>query len=86
MAIAALIEILSNPERLLAVIRGELVAIRDEFGDARRTVIQHSQEDLEMLDLIASEDVVVTLSHAGYAKRQPELDEACRRLDAFRAH
>ena len=70
-AIAALIEILSNPERLLAVIRGELVAIRDEFGDARRTVIQHSQEDLEMLDLIASEDVVVTLSHAGYAKRQP---------------
>lgn len=71
LAIAALIEILSDPERLLAVIRQELTAIRDEFGDVRRTVIQHSQEDLEILDLIASEDVVVTLSHSGYAKRQP---------------
>ena len=70
-AIVDLIEILQDPNRLLKVIRDELAAIREEFGDARRTVIQRSQEDLDVLDLIEPEDVVVTLSHAGYAKRQP---------------
>ncbi|HVT31036.1 MAG TPA: DNA gyrase subunit A [Rhodanobacteraceae bacterium] len=69
--IGGLIEILENPERLLNVIRDELVELKDQYGDARRTVIQASQEDLDILDLIAPEDVVVTLSHAGYAKRQP---------------
>ncbi len=69
--IAGLIEILLNPDRLLQVIRGELDEVRQQYGDARRTVIQSSQEDLDVLDLIAPEDVVVTLSHAGYAKRQP---------------
>jgi DNA gyrase subunit A len=69
--IRGLIEILENPGRLLEVIRGELEAVKEEFGDARRTDIQHSQEDLNVLDLIASEDVVVTLSHTGYIKRQP---------------
>ncbi len=69
--IAGLIEILEDPERLLQVIRDELIALKDQYGDARRTVIQSSQEDLDILDLIAPEDVVVTLSHAGYAKRQP---------------
>ncbi|OOG63338.1 DNA gyrase subunit A [Rhodanobacter sp. B04] len=69
--IRGLIEILENPERLLEVIRGELEAVKAEFGDARRTEIQHSQEDLNVLDLIAPEDVVVTLSHTGYIKRQP---------------
>ena len=69
--ITDLIAILESPERLLAVIREELVALREEFGDARRTVIQPNQEDLNILDLIESEDVVVTLSHTGYAKRQP---------------
>jgi len=69
--IRGLIEILENPDRLLAVIREELEAIRAEYGDARRTEIQPSQEDLDVLDLIAPEDVVVTLSHAGYVKRQP---------------
>jgi Type IIA topoisomerase (DNA gyrase/topo II, topoisomerase IV), A subunit len=53
------------------VIRGELEAVKAEFGDARRTEIQHSQEDLNVLDLIAPEDMVVTLSHTGYIKRQP---------------
>jgi len=53
------------------VIRGELANIKEEFGDARRTEIRASQEDLDILDLIVPEDVVVTLSHAGYAKRQP---------------
>jgi len=69
--IRGLIEILENPERLLEVIREELEAIKAEFGDERRTEIQHSQEDLNVLDLIAPEDMVVTLSHTGYVKRQP---------------
>ncbi|MEW9624764.1 DNA gyrase subunit A [Rhodanobacter geophilus] len=69
--IRGLIEILENPGRLLAVIREELESVRNEFGDARRTEIQHSQEDLNVLDLIAPEDMVVTLSHTGYIKRQP---------------
>lgn len=69
-AIGKLIDILERPERLLEVIRAELEVIREEYGDARRTQIQHSQEDLNVLDLIAPEDVVVTLSHSGYVKRQ----------------
>jgi DNA gyrase subunit A len=69
--IRGLIEILENPNRLLEVIRGELQAIKSEFGDERRTEIRPSEEDLDVLDLIVSEDVVVTLSHSGYAKRQP---------------
>ncbi|ULU23122.1 DNA gyrase subunit A [Dyella terrae] len=69
--IRGLIEILEDPARLLSVIRDELIAVKDEFGDERRTEIQHSQEDLNVLDLIAPEDVVVTLSHTGYVKRQP---------------
>jgi DNA gyrase subunit A len=69
--IAGLIEILENPDVLLKVIRDELLALREQYGDERRTVIQASQEDLDILDLIEPEDVVVTLSHAGYAKRQP---------------
>ncbi len=69
--IRGLIEILENPDRLLAVIRTELANIKEEFGDKRRTEIRASQEDLDILDLIVPEDVVVTLSHTGYAKRQP---------------
>ncbi|MGE8288615.1 MAG: DNA gyrase C-terminal beta-propeller domain-containing protein, partial [Stenotrophomonas sp.] len=69
--IAGLIEILEDPERLRQVIREELVAIKVEYGDERRTEIRHSEEDLDILDLIAPEDVVVTLSRAGYVKRQP---------------
>ncbi len=68
--IVDLIAILENPDKLLGVIRDELSALRQEFGDERRTEIQHSQEDLDILDLIEPEDVVVTLSHSGYAKRQ----------------
>ncbi|SDD46613.1 DNA gyrase subunit A [Aquimonas voraii] len=69
--IAELIRILEDPERLLEVIRDELRDLKTSFGDARRTVIQPNMEDLNILDLIAPEDVVVTLSHAGYVKRQP---------------
>ena len=69
--IRGLIEILEDPDVLLEVIRTELRNVKEEFGDARRSEIRQSEEDLDILDLIAPEDVVVTLSHAGYAKRQP---------------
>ena len=69
--IRGLIAILEDPDRLLQVIRDELQAILADYGDARRTEIQASQEDLDVLDLIEPEDVVVTLSHTGYVKRQP---------------
>ncbi|MEQ1513363.1 MAG: DNA gyrase subunit A [Lysobacteraceae bacterium] len=69
--IRGLIEILENPDRLREVIRDELREVKEAFGDERRSEIRASEEDLDILDLIAPEDVVVTLSHAGYAKRQP---------------
>ena len=69
--IRGLIEILENPDRLLEVIRDELHAVNAEFGDERRSEIRQSEEDLDILDLIAPEDMVVTLSHTGYVKRQP---------------
>ncbi|MEJ1297922.1 MAG: DNA gyrase subunit A [Candidatus Sedimenticola sp. (ex Thyasira tokunagai)] len=68
--IKELLDILSSSERLMEVIREELVAIRDQYGDERRTEIIHSRLDLTLEDLITEEDVVVTLSHAGYAKAQ----------------
>jgi DNA gyrase subunit A len=70
-AISALFRILDEPERLSEVIRDELLALKSGFNDKRRTIIEASQADLEAEDLIKPEDVVVTLSHAGYVKRQP---------------
>jgi DNA gyrase subunit A len=61
-------DILARPERLLEVIRQELLAIREQYGDARRTRIDADESDLTIEDLITPEDVVVTLSHGGYAK------------------
>ncbi len=72
-----LLDILARPERLMQVIREELVEIRDKYGDERRTEIQDNLEDLRPEDLIPNEPVVVTLSHAGYAKSQ--------QLDVYRA-
>ncbi|MGB9430169.1 MAG: DNA gyrase subunit A [Gammaproteobacteria bacterium] len=69
--IGELRSILANPDKLLKVIRGELVSLREQYGDARRTEIVSDHEDLTIEDLITEEDVVVTLSHAGYAKSQP---------------
>ncbi|HKK14147.1 MAG TPA: DNA gyrase C-terminal beta-propeller domain-containing protein, partial [Gammaproteobacteria bacterium] len=66
-----LLEILDSSERLMAVIREELMAVRDQYGDKRRTRIEVDHTDLTLEDLITEEDVVVTLSHAGYAKCQP---------------
>jgi len=68
--IAELLEIITNPDRLMEVIREELTAIRDQYGDERRTEIQASSHDLSLADLISEEDVVVTLSHGGYVKAQ----------------
>ena len=64
-------DILVRPERLLAVIRGELVEMRQAYGDVRRTEIISDHSDLTIEDLIEPEEVVVTLSHSGYAKSQP---------------
>ena len=72
--IADLLEILTLPERLLALIKEELEQIRDEYGDERRSEIVESQEDLTMEDLITPQDMVVTLSNGGYAKTQPLSD------------
>ena len=66
-----LLDILSRPDRVSAIIGGELAEIRREFGDDRRSEIVVNGADLQIEDLIAPEDVVVTLSHAGYIKSQP---------------
>jgi DNA gyrase subunit A len=70
-----LLDILATPERVSAIIGTELVAIRTEFGQtglgARRSLIEHSAQDLSTEDLITPTDMVVTLSHSGYIKSQP---------------
>jgi len=76
-AIKEYLAILTNPDRLLEVIVEELTEIKEQFGDERRTKILNRQRELTMRDLIIEEDVVVTLSHAGYAKMQ--------QLDVYRA-
>lgn len=69
--ITKLREILQNPERLMAVIRDELLAIQSEFGDARRSeIVANEDGGVLMEDLIPDEEVVVTLSHEGYVKTQ----------------
>ena len=78
--IAELLHILNSPARLMEVIKEELEAIRDEFGDERRTEITSASHDISLEDLINEEDVVVTLSHEGYVKYQALTDyEAQRR-------
>ena len=64
-------DILARPERLLMVIRQELDEIREKYADPRRTEIIQTHSDLTLEDLIEQQDVVVTLSHGGYAKAQP---------------
>ena len=70
-SIRDLTDILARPERLTQVVRAELIEMRDAYGDARRTEINRDHLDLTTEDLIEPQDVVVTLSHAGYAKSQP---------------
>ncbi|AHE67343.1 DNA gyrase, A, subunit [Legionella oakridgensis ATCC 33761 = DSM 21215] len=69
--IKELLDILASSERLMQVIRDELLEMKAQFGDGRRTEIIASQEDLTIEDLITEEDVVVTMSHQGYVKYQP---------------
>lgn len=69
--IAHLREILGNEQLLLGVIKDELIEIRDKFGDPRRSEITQDFSELEIEDLIAAEDVVVTMSNQGYIKRLP---------------
>jgi DNA gyrase subunit A len=79
-SIQGFVEILANPDRLQEVIRGELAAVREAYADKRRTEIVENYDDLTVEDLIPVETVVVTLSHAGYAKSQPaEVYQAQRR-------
>ncbi|USD66378.1 DNA topoisomerase (ATP-hydrolyzing) subunit A [Vibrio sp. SCSIO 43136] len=78
--IAELMHILASTERLMEVIREELEAVREGFADERRTEITAASHDIDMEELIAQEDVVVTLSHEGYVKYQLLSDyEAQRR-------
>ena len=70
-AIGNLTDILARPERLTEVVRTELIEMREAYGDARRTEINRDHLDLSTEDLIEPQDVVVTLSHAGYARSQP---------------
>ena len=69
--IGELLHILNSPARLMEVIREELEKVKAEFGDERRTEITAASGDINLEDLIAQEDVVVTLSHSGYVKYQP---------------
>jgi DNA gyrase subunit A len=71
--------ILADPDKLLQVIRDELDDIRTRYGDERRTEIVADYTDLQVEDLIPEEDVVVTLSHGGYAKAQPIGDYQAQR-------
>ena len=71
--------ILSSDVRLMEIIREELVAIKEEYADPRRTEIIQNQLDLSEQDLITEEDMVVTMSHEGYVKSQPLSDYKAQR-------
>ncbi len=77
--IAGFLEILGSYEVLMNVIRDELRAIIEEYGDERKTQIIASRLDLTVADLITEEDMVVTISHGGYAKTQPLADYQAQR-------
>ena len=72
--IADLLDILARPERITAIIVDELNLIKQQFGDPRRSELVMNTADINIEDLIAPQDMVVTLSHTGYFKRQPLTD------------
>jgi DNA gyrase subunit A len=72
--IADLLDILARPERITTIIGEDLATVKTQFGDARRSEIVLSTADINLEDLIVREDMVVTLSHTGYIKRQPLSD------------
>lgn len=67
--IADLKDILAREERRMEIIKNELIEVREKYGDERRSRIEYSASEMRMEDLIADEEVVVTISHAGYIKR-----------------
>ncbi|HYS63793.1 MAG TPA: DNA gyrase subunit A [Paraburkholderia sp.] len=69
--IADLLDILARPERITAIIVGELTSVKAEFGDARRSKIELNATELNTEDLITPQEMVVTMSHTGYVKSQP---------------
>ena len=77
--IADLLDILARPERITAIIGEELVAVKDQYGDPRRSEVVMNTAEINIEDLIAPEDMVVTLSHGGYFKRQPLADYRAQR-------
>jgi DNA gyrase subunit A len=77
--IRGLLEILVNPDRLREVVRGELLKVKEQFADARRTEIELHREGMDILHLIKPQDVVVTMSHHGYVKWQPLDDYSAQR-------
>ena len=77
--ITDLLDILARPERITAIIVEELVAVRNQFGDPRRSEVVLNTAEINIEDLIAPEDMVVTLSHTGYFKRQPLADYRAQR-------
>ncbi len=77
--IVTLLEILANPGRVTTIVGEELKSIRDQFGDKRRSEIVAQGVDLSTEDLIAPEDMVVTLSHGGYMKAQPVAEYRAQR-------
>jgi DNA gyrase subunit A len=62
-------DILDREERRMEIIKNELIDVRDKYGDARRSVIEYSASEMRIEDLIPNDEVVVTISHAGYIKR-----------------
>jgi DNA gyrase subunit A len=67
--IADLKDILANEDRRMKIINDELIEVKDKYGDERRSIIEYSASEMRIEDLIADEEVVVTISHAGYIKR-----------------
>ena len=72
--ISDLLDILNKPERVSSIIAGELAEVKQQFGDKRRSEIVVSGQEMSMEDLIAAEEVIVTMSHTGYIKYQPIAD------------
>ncbi len=72
--ISDLLDILNKPERVSSIIAGELTEVKQQFGDKRRSEIVVSGQEMSMEDLIAAEEVIVTMSHTGYIKYQPIAD------------
>lgn len=62
--------VLADEQKVLNIIKEDLLEMKKKFGDARRTILSHDTSSMDMEDLIAEEDIVITISHQGYIKRQ----------------